>query len=132
MAYQNEKLREFTRLQQGTLTVAQYEIRFNQLSRYAPQLLAIEQAKCSKFEEWLRMEIREALNFRDLYRFADLREDAIRIEWIREEKAATKQGSWDAGSTKPSNKRKGNFQTISGGSRGKTFTPRGGSSAREG
>ena len=104
MAYQNEKLREFTRLQQGAMMVAQYEIRFNQLSRYAPQLIATERAKCSKFEEGLRMEIREALNFRDLYRFADLREAAIRIEKIKEEKAATKQGGWDTSSIKTSTK----------------------------
>ena len=104
MAYQNEKLREFTRLQQGTMSVAQYEIKFNQLSRYAPQLISTERAKCSKFEEGLHIEIREALNFRDLYRFADLREAAIRIERIREEKAAVKQGGWDNSSTKPSKK----------------------------
>ena len=76
------------------------------------------------------MEIHEALNFRDLYRFADLREAAIRIEKIKEEKAATKQGGRETGSTKASSKRKGNFPQSFGGSRGKTFTPREGSSGR--
>ena len=29
LAYQNEKLREFTHLKQGDMTVAQYEVKFN-------------------------------------------------------------------------------------------------------
>ena len=78
------------------------------------------------------MEIREALNFWDLSYFADLQEASIRIERIREEKVAAKHGGWDTSSAKASTKRKGNFPLSSGGSRGRPFTPRGGSSGRGG
>ena len=40
---------EFVRLEQGDLTVAQYEAKFTELSRFSPQLIAIEEEKALKF-----------------------------------------------------------------------------------
>ena len=40
-----QKVGEFVRLEQRDLTVAQYEAKFTELSRFAPQLIATEEEK---------------------------------------------------------------------------------------
>ena len=79
-AYQNVKVREFINLKQGTMTVAEYEVKFDQLSRYAMHLIATKQDKCDKFEDRLRMEIKKGISVRDMHTFADLSEAALRTE----------------------------------------------------
>ena len=41
-AYRNAKVKEFTNLRQGTMTVSEYEVKFDRLSRYAMHLVATE------------------------------------------------------------------------------------------
>ena len=60
-AYQQGKMMEFTHLEQGNQTVAEYEVRFDQLSRYAPHMIATERAKCLKFVSGLRYATRKDL-----------------------------------------------------------------------
>ena len=43
------KAQEFISLWQGNMTVQEYEIKFNQLSRYAPHMVADSRAKMNKF-----------------------------------------------------------------------------------
>ena len=71
-AYRNAKVREFTNLRQGMMSVTEYEVKFDQLSRYAIHLIATEQDKCSKFEDGLQLEIKKGISTRDMHTFADL------------------------------------------------------------
>ena len=41
-------------MEQGDITVAQYEAKFTDLSRFAPQLIAIEEKKTLKFQDGLK------------------------------------------------------------------------------
>ena len=45
---------EFVRLEQRDLTVAQYEAKLTELSRFAPQLIATEEEKALKFQDGLK------------------------------------------------------------------------------
>ena len=45
---------EFILLEQRDLTVAQYEAKFTELSRFAPQLIATEEEKALKFQDGLK------------------------------------------------------------------------------
>lgn len=56
-----QKVYQFIELQQGDMTVAQYEAEFIALSRYAPEIVTPEARKVSKFERSLRSEIRHAM-----------------------------------------------------------------------
>ena len=55
--YRDEKLREFLNLRQKSSTVAEYEMRFTQLSHYAPTMVATERDKCRRFEDGLHYDI---------------------------------------------------------------------------
>ncbi|XP_052198293.1 uncharacterized protein LOC127805580 [Diospyros lotus] len=58
--YKEQKVYEFIELVQGSKTVAQYEVEFIALAKYAPNLISIEEKKASKFQRGLRPEIRHA------------------------------------------------------------------------
>ncbi|RVW67492.1 Transposon Ty3-I Gag-Pol polyprotein [Vitis vinifera] len=49
-----QKVGEFIRLEQGDMTVAQYEAKFTELSRFSPQLIATEEEKALKFQDGLK------------------------------------------------------------------------------
>ena len=76
-AYQIVKVEEFINLTQGMMTIAEYEVKFDQLSRYTMHLVASEQDKCNKFEAGLRMEIKKGILAHDMHTFTDLREAAL-------------------------------------------------------
>ena len=84
--YQDEKQREFLTLRQRTMTVAEYEVRFTQLSHYAPMMVATERDRCRRFEEGLNYEIRDRLTPADLRSYQDLRAAAIRVERLQKER----------------------------------------------
>ena len=84
-AYQNAKVWEFTNLTQGVMTIAEYEVKFDQLSRYVMHLVASEQDKCNKFEAGLHMEIKKGISARDMHTFTDLREVALRAKRLIDE-----------------------------------------------
>ncbi|XP_028103744.1 uncharacterized protein LOC114302865 [Camellia sinensis] len=55
-----ERLREqFVELRQGVISLAQFEMRFTSLSRFAPELVATEEHRCYEFERQLRDDIQE-------------------------------------------------------------------------
>ncbi|XP_028110227.1 uncharacterized protein LOC114308767 [Camellia sinensis] len=55
-----EGLREqFVELPQGTTPLAQFEMRFTSLSRFAPELVATKERRCYEFERRLSDDIRE-------------------------------------------------------------------------
>ena len=67
------------------MTVAEYEVRFTQLSHYAPMMVATEKDRCRQFEEGLNYEIRRQLTLSDLRSYQDLRAAAIRAERLIKE-----------------------------------------------
>ena len=129
-AYQNAKVREFTNLIQGAMTVAEYEVKFDQLSRYAMHLVASEQDKCNKFEAGLRMEIKKGISTRDMHTFTDLREAALRVERLIEEEFSMGRQELSAGGSL--GKRKGNFAPVSSTPRGRSSGYKGGTTNKGG
>ena len=73
-------------MRQRTMTVAEYEVRFTQLSHYASVLVATEKDKCRRFEEGLNYEIQSKLTPTDLRSYQDLRAAAIRAERLMKER----------------------------------------------
>ena len=49
-----QKVGEFVHLEQGDMTVAQYEAKFTEFSRFSPQLIATEEEKALKFQNELK------------------------------------------------------------------------------
>lgn len=60
-SYFDHKKMEFMYLKQRTITVAEYERKFNQLSRYAPHLVDANAKKARLFERSLHAEISSIL-----------------------------------------------------------------------
>ncbi|XP_024027959.1 uncharacterized protein LOC112093529 [Morus notabilis] len=53
-SYRDQKAMEFMTLQQGDMSIREYEAKFNDLSRFAPSLVEYEHLKCPKFEKGLK------------------------------------------------------------------------------
>ena len=70
------------------MTVAEYSLKFTQLSVYAMSLVAIEEDKCQKFEEGLNWNICSRLTPYDLESFSRLTSAAIRAERLVNERKA--------------------------------------------
>ncbi|CAL8152813.1 unnamed protein product [Prunus armeniaca] len=49
-SYRYAKKSEFLYLKQGSMLVAEYEHKFNELSRFAPELVATKEDRCRRFE----------------------------------------------------------------------------------
>ncbi|XP_024025409.1 uncharacterized protein LOC112092753, partial [Morus notabilis] len=79
-SYREEKALEFMSLQQGDMSVRQYEAKFNDLSRFAPSLVESEHMRCLKFERGLKNSVRRSLVALRLQNFQDLVAAAIRVE----------------------------------------------------
>ncbi|XP_058111133.1 uncharacterized protein LOC131254145 [Magnolia sinica] len=76
----NEKITQFLWLEQGSLTVAKYEARFNELSQYVPKALEDVKYKLQKFKEGLRPGIQSRLCIWDFEDFAELVDKAMWVE----------------------------------------------------
>ncbi|XP_027174390.1 uncharacterized protein LOC113774009 [Coffea eugenioides] len=74
---------DFIRLRQGASSVAEYEIQFTKLSRFAPNLVLTEQKRIRRFIQGLNVEIQEALAAAQLNTFSQALEKAQRIETAR-------------------------------------------------
>ena len=71
---------EFLNLTQGSMTVAEYEMRFTQLSQDVPMMVAREKDRCRHFEEGLNYEIWSQLMPGDLHNYQELRTASIRAK----------------------------------------------------
>ena len=58
-SFRRQKVGEFVRLEQRDLTVAQYEAKFTELSRFTPQLIATEEKKSIKVSGWIKALFKE-------------------------------------------------------------------------
>ena len=56
--YHSNMIREFHNLKQRQMSVTEYQREFTRLSKYAPEMLVIEEDKCLKFEDGLNVHIR--------------------------------------------------------------------------
>ncbi|TYJ96577.1 DNA/RNA polymerases superfamily protein [Cucumis melo var. makuwa] len=88
--YYEAKRDEFLGLKQGSLSVAEYERKYTELSRYADVIVASESDRCRRFERELRFEIRTPITtIAKWTNFSQLVETALRVEQsITEEKSA--------------------------------------------
>ncbi|KAA0043142.1 Gag protease polyprotein-like protein [Cucumis melo var. makuwa] len=88
--YCEAKRDEFLGLKQGSLSVAEYERKYTELSRYADVIIVSESDRCRRFERGLRFEIRTPVTaIAKWTNFSQLVETALRVEQsITEEKSA--------------------------------------------
>ncbi|KAL8554780.1 hypothetical protein ACS0TY_002828 [Phlomoides rotata] len=75
----DQKEQEFVTLLQGTLSVTEYERKFNQLSRYAPHLVEDDVRKGRRFERGMRPEIRGILAGANLLSYREVFSRALNI-----------------------------------------------------
>ncbi|KAL2226383.1 UNVERIFIED_CONTAM: Transposon Ty3-I Gag-Pol polyprotein, partial [Sesamum indicum] len=59
--YRNRKKVEFLEIKQNELSVAEYELQFVRLSKYAPEEVSTDELRRDRFERGLRLEIREKI-----------------------------------------------------------------------
>ncbi|XP_058113305.1 uncharacterized protein LOC131256415 [Magnolia sinica] len=78
--YQHKRENEFLCLQQGGMSVAQYENHFTELSRYASEMIANEAIKMRRFTTGLRSGIRSKMCCASIRTYAELVEMSIRAE----------------------------------------------------
>ena len=99
-------------LKQDKLSVAEYGLRFTQLSVYAANLITTEEEKCLRFEEGLHYDIRSKLTPYDMENFSRLMAAAVRAEKLVKERKAYLASQKESGSR--SEKRKDPSTAISG------------------
>ncbi|XP_074363335.1 uncharacterized protein LOC141703797 [Apium graveolens] len=132
--YKDEKQREFLTLKQGIMSVAEYEVKFTQLSHYVMVIVSTERDRCRHFEEGLKYDIRSKITPRDLRSYTDLRVAAIRAERLIKEKPTffqrpKREGSGFSGGFGGRPRKCQNFSLPAQSfTRGSTFVSRGGRS----
>ena len=76
---------EFVCLEQRDLTVAQYEAKFTELSRFSPQLIAIEEEKTLKFKDNLKPYLNNKISILKLGVYLEVVDRALIVEKDNEE-----------------------------------------------
>ena len=76
---------EFVRLEQRDLTVDQYEAKFTELSRFTPQLIAIEEEKSLKFQDGLKPYLKNKISILKLGVYLEVVDRALIAEKDNEE-----------------------------------------------
>ena len=94
-AVKSQLAREFQDLTQGSLTVAQYVKKFNELSRYAPYLIDTEEKKNEKFIDGLGHHISKLVTVSDREPFSRVVDLALKFE-RKEQKFQTERASQKA------------------------------------
>ncbi|XP_058075688.1 uncharacterized protein LOC131224163 [Magnolia sinica] len=92
----SEKIAQFLKFKQGSLTVAQYKARFDELSQYVPEALEDKEYKLEKFKEGLKPGIQSRLCTWDFGDFPKLVDKAIRVEKDFESTICSRQPARDA------------------------------------
>ncbi|RVW88173.1 Transposon Ty3-G Gag-Pol polyprotein [Vitis vinifera] len=75
-----QKVGEFVCLEQENLTVAQYEAKFTELSRFFPQLIAIEEKKAVKFQDGLKPYMKNKISILKLSVYSEVVDRALIVE----------------------------------------------------
>ncbi|RVW70653.1 Retrovirus-related Pol polyprotein from transposon 17.6 [Vitis vinifera] len=80
-----QKVGEFIRLEQGDMTMAQYEAKFTELSRFSPQLIATEEEKALKFQDGLKPYLKNKISILKLGVYSKVVDRALIVEKDNEE-----------------------------------------------
>ena len=67
-----QKVGEFSCLEQGGMTVAQYEAKFTELSYFAPQLIVIEEENALKFQDGLKPYLKNKISILKLSVYSEV------------------------------------------------------------
>ncbi|KAL0303605.1 UNVERIFIED_CONTAM: hypothetical protein Sradi_6228600 [Sesamum radiatum] len=86
--FRNRKKVEFLELKQNELYVAEYELQFVQLTKYAPKEVSIDELRRDKFERGLRLKIREKIAIKPSS-YGALMEVTLRAEETSLERSST-------------------------------------------
>ncbi|KAL2226381.1 UNVERIFIED_CONTAM: Transposon Ty3-I Gag-Pol polyprotein [Sesamum indicum] len=86
--YRNRKKVEFLEIKQNELSVAEYELQFVRLSKYAPEEVSTDELRRDRFERGLRLEIREKIAIKPPS-YGALLEAALRAEETSIERSST-------------------------------------------
>ncbi|XP_012451939.1 uncharacterized protein LOC105774125 [Gossypium raimondii] len=82
----DKKRKEFLELKQGQMSVAEYEIEFVRLSKYAQECVPTEAIMCKRFEDGLNEDIRMFVGMLELKEFVVLVDRACKAEELNKEK----------------------------------------------
>ncbi|KAL3745712.1 hypothetical protein ACJRO7_014778 [Eucalyptus globulus] len=83
------KMAEFQRLRQGFQTVDEYEVKFAELSRYAPKLIENPVNRARRFRDGFRPDLRSILVSLHLKTYNDIYRRAQKIEKDQNERSAS-------------------------------------------
>lgn len=73
-----EQLREqFEKLEQGDMTVSDYATKFQTMSHFAPELVAIEERKCRRFEIGLHESVKRLVVSQRITKYSEIVECAM-------------------------------------------------------
>ena len=78
--YKDQKIKEFFKLEQGTMSVTEYEKKFSDLVRHVPLFCDHEVQKSTRFVAGLRKEVKSILASVSHTQYGHVVEAAIRIE----------------------------------------------------
>ncbi|KAH6815254.1 hypothetical protein C2S51_020074 [Perilla frutescens var. frutescens] len=70
--FRKQKEKELMNIEQGSMTILEYEQKFNQLARYAPHLVDTDEKKAWRFEDGLRPEIGAHLSALNLSTYSEI------------------------------------------------------------
>ncbi|XP_027166382.1 uncharacterized protein LOC113766385 [Coffea eugenioides] len=80
---QEKREDDFIKCKQGAMSVAEYEVQFTKLSRFAPELVVTEQRRVRRFVQGLNVELQESLAAIRIDTFAEAVERVQRVEVTR-------------------------------------------------
>ena len=80
MVYKDQKIENFFKLEQGTMSVTDYEKKFSKLVRHVPLFCDHEVQKSKRFVVGLRKEVKSILESVSHTQYGQVVEAAIRIE----------------------------------------------------
>ncbi|XP_020409514.1 uncharacterized protein LOC18781549, partial [Prunus persica] len=121
-AYQNLKMQEFLQLDQGLMTVLEYEKKFNELSKYCIPLVEDESKKCQLFTKGLKASIRDIVISQRLTNFGDLVMSASLVEssqMMVRAQGEPRRRLFDLGGPSQGSSKRGSYSA--GSSRGRSF-----------
>ncbi|XP_058202900.1 uncharacterized protein LOC131317359 [Rhododendron vialii] len=84
---------QFEKLEQGNMTVSEYALRFQSLSRFAPELVATEDRKCRRFERGLHSSVKRLVVAQHKMRYFEIVECARSVEIPKE--SQRNRGVWE-------------------------------------
>ncbi|XP_038904244.1 uncharacterized protein LOC120090589 [Benincasa hispida] len=96
-SFRNMKRNEFLKLVQGTMSVAEYEKKYTELSKYAISVIEDKRDRCRRFKDGLREDIRTPVTASvECNDFAQLVETTMRVERSISEKRIEREATTNA------------------------------------